>query len=119
MPRSQIYSPLPEGIDRYWQTPVELYFYLLHTPHERQRIQGDINRLWSHRKKAVRIIHQCSAEIKLPPNTGDLAFVRQLSNLLEDEGIYHQPKGMRWRQMKEKRQLQQGVPGVYHMFSSS
>ena len=87
MTRGINYVPQPTGIDRNWQTPMEVYLYLLYTPHERSRIQNEINAHWSYGTTSVRVIHRCTAEIRLPPHMGDQSFIAQLYYLLKDEGI--------------------------------
>ena len=82
----QAYFAEPNGIDRFWQTPLELYYYLLYNPSERRRLQGIINSYWSHRHRVpVQIYHHCTTAIRLLPQTTDQAFVSQLHQLLEEE----------------------------------
>ena len=87
MAYGQYYVAQPQGIDLRWKSAIEVYFYLLYTPHERYRIQADINRLWNYRRKPVPVIHSCTSEIRLLPNTKDEEFVKQLLYLLQWEGI--------------------------------
>ena len=84
------YIPQPTGIDRNWQTPMEVYLYLLYTPHERQRIRQEVNILQSNPMSSIRVIHRCTNEIRLRPHMGDQSFITQLYCLLEDEGITFQ-----------------------------
>jgi len=83
---SQPYIVEPAGIDRYWQTPLEVYYYLLFNPVERNRVQHLINRYWHHRRHIpVRINHRCTMSIRLLPWTSDQAFVNQLNRLIRNE----------------------------------
>jgi len=88
------YFAEPAGIDRYWQTPMEVYLYLLFTPHERNRIRHEINSQWSYQMKAIRVFHHCTSEIRLQPHMGDQSFVTQLHYLLKDEGIVLEEAGI-------------------------
>jgi len=83
---SQPYTAAPAGIDRYWQTPLEVYTYLLYTPHERIRIQNVISQFWRHRRHVpVRIYHRCTTNIRLFAWTMDHEFVKQLRKLINYE----------------------------------
>lgn len=87
MAYGQNYVPQPQGIDSHWRTGIEVYFYLLYTPSERHRLQSDIDYLWTHNWKPVKVIHQCTSAIHLLPNMSDETFVHQLYCLLQWEGM--------------------------------
>ena len=88
------YIVQPTGIDRHWETPMEVYLYLLFNPHERNRIRHEINTQWGYRTTSVRIIHPCTSKIRLQANMGDKSFVTQLHYLLKDEGIVLEEAGI-------------------------
>ena len=93
---SQSYFAEPFGIDRFWQTPLEVYYYLLYNPFERIRLQGIINFYWLHRRRVpVRIYHRCTATIRLFPNTSDQDFVSQLLHLVDEERFVRRRRQIR------------------------
>ena len=63
---SQVYFAEPYRIDRFWQTPLEVYYYLLYNPSKRRRLQWIITTYWSHRQQVpVQIYHHCTATIRV------------------------------------------------------
>lgn len=92
------YKPQPVGIDKYWTTPLEIYCYLYHNPHERARLQSEANELATFLQKhptrhydayLFHITHLCGTQqLLVRAGESDKTFLQHLRYLLRQEGIY-------------------------------